>query len=531
MGGSRNRYATAVALFAALGSITYGYGAAIIAQTIGQPQFYKSFHLAQEGPGVSHTNTVTGLMNGLFSTGGALGSLSTAYTAEVFGRLRTIQLACVVCILGAALMTGAVNVAMFLASRFIMGWGVGQVVCAVPLYQAELSTPKHRGLHVGFHGIALASGYALTGFVGFGCFYASTSSFQWRFPFAVQLIPVLVLLAGSWALPESPRWLLSKGKKYSAWTNLQKLHHDTQDSEDTFARKEFYQMTQQYALELQRRSQMNISHWWDFFKRASFRKRLVVGMGAQMINVFTGNLVVNNYQVQLYQQLGVKGGIPILLIACWNMVGICGNSTSAFLLMDRFGRKKFYMVGIAGTAVSLCFEAALTKYYVQTGSSNRVGLGFGVFFIFFYVVFYATCMDNQQYVMVTETFAMESRSLGVAMSLFAQFAGTALFVGVSPISFASIGWKFYLVFICLDVFSFILVWKVFPETKGLSLEEIDELYGDPVAVHLEDSSEHKGEELEMQIRTMRLPTKDDDPASPPSSSNTPQNEIFEASTK
>lgn len=71
-----------------------------------------------------------GLMNGLFSTGGALGALSTAYTAESFGRLRTIQLACVVCILGAALMTGAANVAMFQVSRFIMGLGIGQVVCA-----------------------------------------------------------------------------------------------------------------------------------------------------------------------------------------------------------------------------------------------------------------------------------------------------------------------------------------------------------------------------------------------------------------
>lgn len=146
-----------------------------------------------------------------------------------------------------------------------------------------------------------------------------------------------------------------------------------------------------------------------------------------------------DYQVQLYQQLGVKGGIPILLIACWNIVGICGNTTSAFLLMDRFGRKGFYMVGIAGTAISLCFEAALTKYYVQTNSTNRVGLGFGVFFIFFYVAFYASCMDNQQYVMVTESFAMESRSLGVALSLFAQFAGTALFVGVAPTSKSTCG--------------------------------------------------------------------------------------------
>lgn len=77
---------------------------------------------------------------------------------------------------------------------------------AVPLYQAELSPPKNRGFHVGLHGIALGFGYALTGFVGFGCYYDSTSAFQWRFPFAVQLLPTIILLTGSWLLPESPRW-------------------------------------------------------------------------------------------------------------------------------------------------------------------------------------------------------------------------------------------------------------------------------------------------------------------------------------
>ncbi len=68
-------------------------------------------------------------MNGLFSLGGALGSLSTAYTAERFGRLRSIQMACAVCIIGGSLMTGAANIPMFLTSRFIMGWGIGMIVC------------------------------------------------------------------------------------------------------------------------------------------------------------------------------------------------------------------------------------------------------------------------------------------------------------------------------------------------------------------------------------------------------------------
>jgi MFS family permease len=141
-----------------------------------------------------------------------------------------------------------------------------------------------------------------------------------------------------------------------------------------------------------------------------------------------------DYQVQIYNQLGLHGGIPILLLAIWNVFGMLGNMNGAILLMDRFGRKNVFMLGIASTAACLAAEAALTKYFVQSGSTNRVGLGFGVFFIFLYVVFFASCMDAQQYVIVSETFPMEFRSLGVAISLAAQYCAAALFVGVAPIS-------------------------------------------------------------------------------------------------
>lgn len=111
-----------------------------------------------------------------------------------------------------------------------------------------------------------------------------------------------------------------------------------------------------------------------------------------------------------------------------------GNIVAATALMDRFGRKVCLLIGIAGTATCLAFEAALTKYYVGQAVPNKVGLGFGTFFIFFYVVFYATFIDAQQYVIVSEAFPMEFRSIGVALSLFAQTAAAALFVGVAPVS-------------------------------------------------------------------------------------------------
>ncbi|RFU27075.1 hypothetical protein B7463_g9270, partial [Scytalidium lignicola] len=470
----KNRQTSYITAFVAIGSIGYGYAASIIGQVLGQPEFFEYFKLDQTGPGVSRTNEIVGAMNGLFFAGTALGCIFSAWTGTVFGRLKTIQLACIVCIIGGALMAGSVNVGMYLSSRFIMGWGVGMMVCGVPLYQAELSPPESRGFHVGLHGTGLGTGYSLSGFTGFGCYYAKKSSFQWRYPFAQQLVFMLILLAGSFFLPESP--LISKDRNEEAWKVIHRLHSDPQDPTDSFAKSEMLQITEQFALDNRRMEALGIKRWWNFFQQPSYRRRLGVGVLATLTVGCSMNLVMNNYQITIYNQLGVKGGIPILLLAIWNVFGMLGNLTGAVLFMDRFGRKKIFMLGVASTAACLAAEAALTKYFVQTNSTNRIGLGFGVFFIFFYVVFFASCMDPQQYVIASETFPMEFRSIGVAISLAAQYCAAALFVGVAPI-----------------------IWKFIPEMNGLTLEEINELFGDPVAVHITHHDKADDEELERRL--------------------------------
>jgi len=114
-----------------------------------------------------------------------------------------------------------------------------------------------------------------------------------------------------------------------------------------------------------------------------------------------GEQVINNYNAQLFSGLGVKGGTPLLLLGFFNLVTVPGNLFNG-LFVDRIGRRRFVMTGCIGIIVCLCGEAAITGQFVEKDSANRVGLGFGVFFIFAYVVFYSSCLDATMYLIPSE---------------------------------------------------------------------------------------------------------------------------------
>jgi MFS family permease len=141
----RNLYNFSVALFVAFGSLSYGYASSISAATIGTPAWYSYMNLVQ---GTSFTNSIIGVINCIYSVGGVFGCIYNMWGAEYFGRKRSIQYACLMAIFGAALMTGSVDIAMFVVARVIMGFAIGILVTLVPLYQSEVSPAESRGLMV-----------------------------------------------------------------------------------------------------------------------------------------------------------------------------------------------------------------------------------------------------------------------------------------------------------------------------------------------------------------------------------------------
>lgn len=458
----RNGYNFAIALFVACGSLCYGYASSISAALIGQASWYDYFGLEE---GTPQANRILGAINGVYAAGGAFGCIGNMYTAEKFGRPRSIQIGCVISIVGATLMTASVNIPMFIVARFIMGFGIGILVTLVPLYQSEVSPAESRGLMVGLHGVLIGFSYSLTGFVTYGCYFASYGQFQWRFPLSVQLIPCTVLFVGSFFLPESPRWLIGKDFNDQAWDVTRRLHENKKkDPNDSYAHAEYSQMMAQIQFEKHHNAVGMLKQARLAFSQKSFLKRLGLGFLVQFGNQCTGALVINNYNTQLFAGLGIKGSTPLLLLGFFNLVTVPGNLFNG-LFIDRFGRRRFVLTGCIGILVCLSCEAAMTAIFVENPakSGNRVGLGFGVAFIFTYVAFYSSCLDATMYLVPSEIFPMIIRSFGMSFSIMGQFIATVILLEAAPTAFQNIGYKFWIVLICLTAIYAVLVYFFLPE--------------------------------------------------------------------
>ncbi|KAK4553865.1 hypothetical protein LTR86_009040 [Recurvomyces mirabilis] len=481
----------------------------ISAALIGQPSWYAYMNLV---PGTPHTNAILGAINGVYAAGGAFGCVFNMWSSEKLGRKRSIQVGCCISIVGAAIMTGSIDIPMFIVSRFIMGFGIGVLVTLVPLYQSEVSPAESRGLMVGLHGVLIGFSYSLTGFITYGCYFAPYGQFQWRFPLAVQLIPTSILLAGSFWLPYSPRWLLSQGRAEEAWIVTRKLHASKSDPEDSYAHAEYRQMQAQIEFERDHNAVGTLAQARLAFRQKSFLKRLGLGFLVQFGNQCTGALVINNYNAQLFTGLGIKGGTPLLLLGIFNLLTVPGNLFNG-LFIDRFGRRRFVLTGCIGIIVCLSGEAAMTAQFVETGSTNRIGLGFGVFFIFAYVCFYSSCLDATMYLVPSEIFPMVIRSFGMSWSIMGQFIATVILLEAAPTAFQNIGYGFWILLICLTAIYGVLVYYFLPETKGMTLEDISVLFGDPVEISFEQalSKQHDRDEgAEKGVEGRHIETSLDD---------------------
>ncbi|KAK5451746.1 hypothetical protein LTS15_008006 [Exophiala xenobiotica] len=463
----RNTYNILIVAFVALGSFAFGYSNTIIGTTLAQPSFISYFGLDNS----SNRNEIAGATNGIYTGGGLLGAIFASWSAENLGRKKSIFIGAVLATIGGALQAGCPqHIAAFLVFRFINGLGVGILLPLVPLYQSEVSPPHSRGMMVGFHGICVTIGYASASWAGFGFYFVNASGAQWRLPLAIQAIPALFCALGILFMPESPRWLISRGRAEEALKIVQRLHRDETDPEDVFAFREYQQIKQQYEID-----KHNEVSWKEMFVRGSYRKRVIIGAIVMFGSQTTGTTVIANYGPELYSALGFGTTMQLLFSGCYASLALCGNFFNAFTI-DYIGRVNALKIGWIGDAIALIGECAALSTFERTGSHAAAVAS--VFFLFLHIALFAFNIDVTTYVYTSEIFPNHIRAKGMSASIVAYWSSLLIYLEVAPTAFANIGWKFYLVFLSLLVCFIMPLFFYFPESKGLSLEEIARLFND-----------------------------------------------------
>ncbi|KAF2423403.1 general substrate transporter [Tothia fuscella] len=489
-------YNIGVGLIVAVGSFTYGFGFAAFATSIGQPGFYQYFGLSLNGAGASYTNDILGAVNALFFFGAVIGMLFFAYL--LIGRRYSLLTASLISIVGGALAAGSVHVAMLIVVRILQGAGLGALATLTPIYLSEAASPAKRGLLTGLHGFFLVSGYNISAWVGLGCFFSKNLAFQWRGPIAFTCIPPTILAIGCLFIPESPRWLLSKGRADEAWVTHSRLHFDPSDENEMAAKEEFYQMRKQIELE-----SADPTGYWAILTSKKYRKRAFLSCFLQLAANSTGALVINYYSVIIYTSLGLTGYLPLLMYCIFTLIGACGNLFS-LLTIDKTGRRPALLIGFTGCMIAVAVETAMVAETVGVANASVAKQKVAVVALMFFVFFYGLFIDAASFIYSAEIYPTQIRAKGVALSTSTYFIACITYVTPGATAIATIGWKYFIVFICLTACTVVIIYFYYPETKGRSLEELAELFGDPVAVHLTMATEEEKRHLDMDIKTEEL---------------------------
>ncbi|KAK5226846.1 hypothetical protein LTR47_004379 [Exophiala xenobiotica] len=461
-----------IVLASALGAYSYGFSFAVFVTSIGEPGFFTFFKL---DPASSKTASILGAISALFCAGAAFGAVLQGWTSDRFGRRISLAIGGAIAVVGTTVVAAAWNIPMLFVFRFITGLGVGQLLALVPLYIAEVAPPHRRGLLSAATGCSFSLGYLSSAWIGYGCFFTTNDVVQWRMPLCLCPIAPLGLVIACYWIPESPRWLIWNDRLDEAWVVIQRVHHDPSNPTDTAAHAEFIQIKAQVEHDKQFKAT-----YLQMFTHPSWRRRTLLAILVIFAVGSAGINGITTYLILVAQSIGFTGSKALLLYGIYVIIAVGFNFVNAAVI-DKVGRRPLLLIGLAWCSSCLLATSLLIWKFAET--TNSAANKATIFFIMMYAFGVGMFIDPTQFVIVSEIFPTTIRAKGLTIALFTYFVTTILYTAGAPTAFANIGWRYYLVFVCVTVACIVALFFMLPETTGLTLEEIGALFGDEVVVH------------------------------------------------
>ncbi|KAH8796301.1 general substrate transporter [Hyaloscypha finlandica] len=443
---------------------------------------------------VNFMDKPTGSWLGFIAGSANLGSIVffpiVAWSSNKYGRKPTIYMGYFFIVLGAGLQTGAINPVMFVMSRLVLGVGAAFFQGCVPLLMTETAYPTHRGILTSLYMCGWYVGSFVAAWATFGT-RNYDNSWSWRIPSLLQLLLPALVLPGLFMIPESPRYLVSAERHEEARAFLVKYHAEGDES-SALAAFEFAEISR--SIQMEREFQKSTSYKQMLATPAN-RKRTFITVFLGIFDQWAGQNVAGYYLPPVLASIGIKTVTQQTLIngflQIWNL--ICAL-TGAFNV-DRFGRRFLFLSATVGMLISYILITGLSATFAK-GGSTAVGTAV-VPFLFLMYGFFSLAFTPLVVAYPVEIWPYQLRSRGLATMLMSTVTAVFFNIFVNPIALDSIQWRYYLVFVFILAGGGAIIYFVFPETRGHSLEEMARVFGDeettgPVEGEIAEKIAHKG---------------------------------------
>ncbi|KAI9806659.1 MAG: hypothetical protein M1825_006116 [Sarcosagium campestre] len=460
-----------IGLFVAFGGILFGYDTGTIGGILAMKYWRETFSTGFINPEdglLDVSPSQSSQIVSILSAGTFFGALAASPMADMLGRRWGLIISSgIVFNLGVILQTVAVDIPLFTAGRFFAGFGVGLVSALIPLYQSETAPKWIRGTVVGSYQLAITIGLFLASIVNNSTKDRDDTG-SYRIPVAVQFAWSIILVFGMLLLPETPRFCIKQGKHDKAAKALSRLRR--LDITHPALIEELAEIEANHNYELS----IGKATYIDCF-RGTLGKRLATGCGLQALQQLTGVNFIFYYGTQFFQDSGFDN--PFISSLITNVVNVVSTFPGLYMV-EKWGRRPLLLFGAIGMCVCQ-FIIAIVGSTTGSTVSNKVMIAF----VCIYIFFFACSWGPVAWVVTGELFPLKVRAKSLSMTTATNWLlnwaiaySTPYMVKGGGPGYANLKTKVFYVwgsfcFVCI-AFTYFLIY----ETKGLTLEQVDELY-------------------------------------------------------
>ncbi|KAK4499610.1 hypothetical protein PRZ48_010128 [Zasmidium cellare] len=470
--GSRGSRITWSALVLIVGPAytCFGYNQGVAGNVLTLQSFVSVFPqidtVNMTGAKEQHNSTIQGLVIALFVLGAGIGALTCMKVGDWLGRRMTIFCATAIAIIGAILMATSFSLAQLIVARLVLGFGSGGYSATIPVWQSEISGAQHRGAFVNWEGIFLGLGIVLAELLDFAFFFVKDSTVSWRFPFAIQILLLVVVMVFIFTLPESPRWLIKKGQ-YEAASHVLATLKDLPEGHEA-VQDDIAKIKQ--SLESTSTSSGKVCNLVRMGEQRTFNRAMIAILG-QLFQQMCGTSITVAYATSIFEErLGfgaVKSrGLAISLSSLF----IFGGAATV-LTVDCSGRRPLML--LSSIVMTICMAALAGTTSIPT---NKSAIYAATFFLFLYVPFFALGFLSNTNLYATEVAPLEYRAAIAGVSTATSWLSNFVVNLITPIGFDNIGYRYWIIYAVINAAIVPTIYFTFPETATLSLEEMDEVF-------------------------------------------------------